>query len=99
MPWRWCCVSFNYNPPEAHGYWRYTTWAGRFCQFHSLERDGPRSSEGWGVVERMGGNSQLILGLDDDAPAVLNVDVQIVPVQHPHTYEGNSVGGIGLYVS
>jgi len=40
--------------------------------------------------------ARLVFGLDDDAAAVLDIDVRIVAVEQPHAYEGRGVGGVCL---
>ena len=48
----------------------------------------------------MGGGerARLVSGLDDDAATVFDLDVQVVAVHKPHTYEGCGVGGVRLDV-
>ena len=41
---------------------------------------------------------RLPSGLDDDAPAVPDLDVQVVPVQEQHAHQGRGVSGVGFNV-
>ena len=45
------------------------------------------------------GGDRLLFGQYDDSAAGPNLDAEVMPVEHPHTYERDGVGGVGLYVS
>ncbi len=43
------------------------------------------------------GGDRLLFGQYDDSAAGPNLDAEVMPVEHPHTYERDGVGGGGVH--